>query len=322
MAAPDFSDLDLELYRTGPGRIVLPYSFSKGCDGQCSFCTHRTLSGRPQVKTAQKVVRELRQLRDAFDVWRFQVCDSVVNVDHARQREIFDALAREDLGIRWGAMARPHGIDRELAVGLRRAGCRFLLFGYESGSDRMLKKIGKRHTVRTALESTRMVNDEGIDVVGSFIAGFPGETRDDIRQTTRFIERLSRHVAVLGCGVCALERGSLLEKLPHRYGVTNLQLQEKPAFEGTRTAFRFDEIDGLRWEQKDRQQRASRRAILRAIHRHVVRRRSRSLLQRLLPYRLHQLASTRRYDGGLLSYLYSLVDRDYYPYYCSRLFRD
>jgi pyruvate-formate lyase-activating enzyme len=322
MAPPDLGGLDLDLYRTTAGRIILPYSFSKGCDGHCSFCTHHTLSGRPQVKSARKVVRELRQLRDACGARHFQICDSLVNVDLAGQREILDALAEEDLGIQWGAMTRPHGISRELARSLRRAGCRFLLFGFESGSDRMLRKIGKRHTARTALEAARNVDEEGIEVVGSFIAGFPGETRDDVRQTTRFIERISRHAAVLGCGVCGLEPGSLLEKLPHRYGVTNLQLQDKPTFDSTRTTYRFDEIDGLPWERKQRQQRASRRAILRAIHRHVVRRRSRSLLQRLLPHALHQLAATHRFDGGLLSFLYSLVDRDYYPYYCSRLFRD
>ena len=71
-------------------------------------------------------------------------------------------------------------------------GFREFYVGCESGSDRILKLIKKDITVDQILKANRILKDSGIRPIYSFIAGFPGETREDIRKTLNLMMKLIR----------------------------------------------------------------------------------------------------------------------------------
>ena len=70
---------------------------------------------------------------------------------------------------------------------MKRSGCEFLDLGLESGSQKILDNMDKRLSSKQSFEAVRMLNDHGIISRGSFIIGYPGETRDTFFETIDFI---------------------------------------------------------------------------------------------------------------------------------------
>jgi len=70
------------------------------------------------------------------------------------------------------------------------AGCRWIFFGVESGSKRILEKMNKRIAYDKIVDTFSDCKKAGIVAIGSFIAGFPGETPNDLRLTIELIEQL------------------------------------------------------------------------------------------------------------------------------------
>jgi radical SAM superfamily enzyme YgiQ (UPF0313 family) len=73
---------------------------------------------------------------------------------------------------------------------LKEAGCAFILFGIESGSDEVLQRIDKKMTRALIRKQAALVNAVGIPWLGFFIMGYPGGTREQIQETLAFMKEL------------------------------------------------------------------------------------------------------------------------------------
>jgi len=94
------------------------------------------------------------------------------------------------LTIRWRAYSRVDTIDAELLRWMKRTGCERLLYGAESGSPEVLKKIRKGITPEQTRRAVEMTREAGIGVLASFVLGLPGETPRTLQQTLEFAESL------------------------------------------------------------------------------------------------------------------------------------
>ena len=74
---------------------------------------------------------------------------------------------------------------------MRQSGCVFFSFSPESGSPRMLSLMNKRFDQTHALKMTRHMSRIGIRTQACFIAGVPGETKNDRKQTLNFLRKLT-----------------------------------------------------------------------------------------------------------------------------------
>lgn len=68
---------------------------------------------------------------------------------------------------------------------LRLNGCRAVALGIESGSERLLKYMGKRITPEMTRSVVHRLTEHGISIKGYFILGFPTETREELNATVR-----------------------------------------------------------------------------------------------------------------------------------------
>ncbi len=66
----------------------------------------------------------------------------------------------------------------------------FVIFGIESGSDRILTKMRKGITVEKIREGVERAREAGLEVGGSFIVGYPGETPENYAKTKELVEEL------------------------------------------------------------------------------------------------------------------------------------
>ena len=105
-----------------------------------------------------------------------------------RLKEICHMMIEEKLDVAWGCNASSHYINLETAQMIREAGCREVVFGWESGSQRILDVLNKRTTVEQNREATKICKQAGLVVTGTVMIGNPTETTEDIRLTQQFIK--------------------------------------------------------------------------------------------------------------------------------------
>ncbi len=108
---------------------------------------------------------------------------------------ICEEILRRGLDITFSVNARTDTADEELFRILKRAGCRELLVGFESGDGDMLARMDKRETPEQARRFMELARKAGIDVHGCFVLGLPGETEETIQRTIQFSLDLGLHTA-------------------------------------------------------------------------------------------------------------------------------
>ena len=182
---PKFERFDFSLYG-GPGMAVI---WSRGCVGHCSFCKERKLWRGYRTKSPQTRFDEIRFLVEEYGYREFVVCDSAVNGNIQELEQVCDLLIAGSLNIRWSAQAIPYRLTPTLLEKMRKAGCHTLVFGVESGSQKVLRAMGKLFTIEDAERTLRDVARIGIECWVNLITGYPGETESCFQETLDFLVR-------------------------------------------------------------------------------------------------------------------------------------
>jgi len=171
---------------------------SRGCPYKCSFCQAPEMSGGHWLsKSAERVLEEIRWHRDTYGVTDFHIQDENFAVNRNRVRDICRGLIDSALDI---TFCFPSGlkmetIDDSLLKLLIRAGMRYFSLSPESGSRRVLELMNKTADIDRVPELAAIASRAGVAACCFFVAGTPGETRDDRRETRNYIRKLAR------CGV-------------------------------------------------------------------------------------------------------------------------
>ncbi|MGC8940132.1 MAG: B12-binding domain-containing radical SAM protein [Candidatus Bathyarchaeia archaeon] len=188
---PSLDLLPVEKYELGGIRYLSIIS-SRGCPFKCSFCASSRLFGSCwRGRSPANVVEELRLVHDKFRIKNIEFADDTFTLNGERAEKICDEILREGLDISWGASSRVDTINRRLAEKMRRAGCWIAYLGIESASQKILDAVGKKITVSQIVRAVKALKDAGIQVLGSFILGFPEETLESARQTITFASSLN-----------------------------------------------------------------------------------------------------------------------------------
>ncbi|HSR11051.1 MAG TPA: radical SAM protein [Thermodesulfobacteriota bacterium] len=185
---PAWHLLKLSQYRAfGDGASLIT---SRGCPHRCLFCVGRKMIGaKGRFRTPELVVDEMESLV-ALGFRRLRIEDDLFTFRRDRALAICREIARRGLEFKWRAYSRVDTVDPELLHSMKKTGCERLLFGAESGSEEILKKIRKGITPAQTTRAVEMARDAGIGVLASFVLGLPGETRETLRQTLDFAASL------------------------------------------------------------------------------------------------------------------------------------
>lgn len=102
-------------------------------------------------------------------------------------KEFCEALIKEDLRIPYFMTGRANIVDREMLKLLKESGCVCILYGLESANNDLLRFMGKHTTVEQVIEAVKLTKEAGIGVNISAMFGQPGETMEDLANTTRIL---------------------------------------------------------------------------------------------------------------------------------------
>jgi anaerobic magnesium-protoporphyrin IX monomethyl ester cyclase len=193
----DLDNLAYPTYRTWDriDRSLFPYLMvhSRGCPYRCGFCSVPKINGkRFRKRSPEGVVEELRFARKEYVFRDFEFIDDNLTLDIDHAKKVCEALIRADLGIGWFANngIRADRLDHELAVLMKKSGCKGVAIGVESADEEILKNIHKGETVDDMARGIQLLRTVNIPVGGHFIIGLPGDTLAKVRKSIQFKERV------------------------------------------------------------------------------------------------------------------------------------
>lgn len=165
---------------------------SRGCPGNCVFCTVKAVWGRTwRGRSPENVVDEIEFLQQKYNVNECAFLDDSASVDRKRWEGICDEIIKRKLNIKW---TTPNGIahwtlTKETLNKMYRSGCYRITFGIESGNPGTRKFLGKSCSLKQAKELIQYANRIGMWTMCTNIIGFPYENLESINQTIDFSKK-------------------------------------------------------------------------------------------------------------------------------------
>lgn len=220
---PAWEEFDLARY---PGsdphrtKLELPISTSRGCPNNCIFCLR--LFGRKRIhRTVGSVIREIEHDISQHGCEALYFTDETFIAKMEWSRELFETMIDRGINkkIKWSCETRVDIASPELFQLMKKAGCYYIFFGFESADDAILKESRKGFKVSQIKKAIGYAKDAGIVCAGSFIIGLPGETELTARKTMEFAHDLDIYSTTFPIAVPF--PGTVIRKMAekHEYGL-------------------------------------------------------------------------------------------------------
>jgi magnesium-protoporphyrin IX monomethyl ester (oxidative) cyclase len=169
---------------------------SRGCPHECIFCSNHIVMGRKwRARNPEKVVEEIEHLINTYKIKQIDFYDDNMTLKKKRIIKICDLIKERDLDIEWYVPTgvRADTLDEELLTKMKESGCRGLRIAPESGVQRVVNQVIKKNLnlkdVEKAVVLTRKL---GIKLGVFFILGLIGETKEDMKETIKFANKLRK----------------------------------------------------------------------------------------------------------------------------------
>ena len=162
-----------------------------GCPYHCVYCNSGALGFR--LREFSNLKEELDALRET-GIRELFIKDMTFNaiLDHTNQ--VLDEFIEENMGFRFICYARPDVLDETLARKMKRAGCRLVMLGIETGDDAFLKSL-KGQSVAQVIDACDAMDRVGLSYGGHFLVGFPGEDDERFEKTLSLARRIRARYA-------------------------------------------------------------------------------------------------------------------------------
>ncbi len=189
---PDFDEFNLSLYKPFYTFLIrklreLPVMTSRGCPYDCVFC-FRSQGHIVRYKSLQSVIDEIKRDIEVYHINQILFTDETFTINMKRTEAICDALISTGINkkIEWGCETRADVVDEALLKKMKRAGCRVIYYGVESGDQGILDHATKDLKIDDIKNAVKWTKDAGIDVYANLIIGLPYDTEETINRTIDF----------------------------------------------------------------------------------------------------------------------------------------
>jgi len=189
---PSYEKFNLTKYPCYTEKII-PIITSRGCPYGCNYCSVRLSMGQNfRPRSPQNVIKEIKYwYQKGFDHFDFN--DDCFTLDIARAEKICDLIIKNKLKIKFQLYngIRVNNITLKLLKKLKKAGCFFIAYGCESGSQKVLDRIKKNITLDQVRQAVKFTNQAKIKNAVNFIVGHQDETYQDAQETLKFAKSLN-----------------------------------------------------------------------------------------------------------------------------------
>ncbi len=166
---------------------------SRGCPYGCIFCVDPVIKGTiHRKKPPEEVAEELESLTRRW-IAHVHMCDSEFNIDPEHLHRVLDEILRRGIGnkLRWYAYMLPMMLDWDLVRLMKYSGCEGINFTVSSGSEKMLNAYNHPFSTDDVERTARLFQRTGIPFMFDMIVGGPGETVSTLKETIKFLKKIS-----------------------------------------------------------------------------------------------------------------------------------
>ncbi len=184
-------------FKKPPARVKSYVTIMQGCDHFCSFCIVPYVRGREKTRPSGEVLEEVRYLAD---MGVKEVCLLGQNVN-SYGKGVVGELDFSDLLFRINDVkgiqrirfttSHPQDLSERLIQAFSKLEklCEHIHLPFQSGSDRVLKRMHRGYTKASYMEKIDRLKSvcPPIAITGDVIVGFPGEEEEDFEETLNLI---------------------------------------------------------------------------------------------------------------------------------------
>jgi len=201
---PAYDLINFDAYRLPPTRAVTGGRVSsvlsaRGCNFNCSFCSHHYgYFCHIRARKPEEVVKEMFHVSKKYGVKEFRFEDCAFTAEPERAIQICALLKERLPGIAWNCDVRADTASEELFSEMRAAGCRRVFLGVETGSQKMLGELGANKAIRLdqVRNTVKLAKKHDLRINCSFVLGLPGETRETAQESLAFALELDPDYAM------------------------------------------------------------------------------------------------------------------------------
>ena len=209
----DLIKLDLYSYPFERRRHFASMLTDFGCPYTCTYCPLSTVGFK--LRGVDEVIEEIELLK-SLGVKDIYFRDQTFGVNKKRTLELCSRM--KPLGMGWTCFTRVDVLEEERLQAMKRAGCHTVMFGIETTNEELLQEY-KKNTLNTQVENAvELCKTHGIDVVGFFIVGLPGDNKESILRTLHFAK--SSGIDFASFNVAMPRFGTTLRKDAIEAGIT------------------------------------------------------------------------------------------------------
>ena len=169
---------------------------SRGCPFKCIYCTARPYYGKHwRSRSVDNIIMEIKDVQENYGINEFLFHSDTFNLNKTFVFELCNRIIQDKLNISWMSNCRADLFTKEQAVLMKEAGCTYISFGIESGSQELLDRMKKGITLEDAENAIKACKSANLKSIAYFIYGLPGESKKTIQDTRRFAKKLDPDIA-------------------------------------------------------------------------------------------------------------------------------
>jgi len=172
-------------------------STARGCPFKCAFCYMSLYYPHIRYRHVKKVIEEIKYNGHQYGIRKFYFVDDSFGANKNFLYELRESINRLPFDIEWSCMTHERLVDKDSLEIIKRAGCSSIHLGIESGSDKILKLLGKGTTVERIKGKCKLINEMGLELKAFFMVGIPFETEEDINKSMVLLRKIKPYEAIL-----------------------------------------------------------------------------------------------------------------------------
>lgn len=170
---------------------------TRGCPMQCSFCSSAAMHGKKiRERSVENIVDEIEYLKTNYDIDTIAFMDDTFTLKKRKVMAICDEILKRNIEIMWGCTSRVDTLDEKLLKKMKEAGCITIFIGVESADQQQLDNMCKNTTIAKIENAFKIAHKLKIRTIASVALGMPGDTKEIMNKTVKFVHKLKPNYAI------------------------------------------------------------------------------------------------------------------------------
>jgi anaerobic magnesium-protoporphyrin IX monomethyl ester cyclase len=178
-----------EIWNNRYGYPSLNISTQRGCPYSCNWCSKGVFGTSLVQRSVESVVAEIEYLIKTYNIKYITFVEDLFTIQKEWVKKLCFLVLQKKLTISFECTTRAEHLDEELIYFMKKAGFKQIWIGAENGSQKVIDAMNTKSNLNQINRTMQMLKKVGIRTGTFIMLGYPGETKEDIFQTMKFLKQ-------------------------------------------------------------------------------------------------------------------------------------